>query len=185
MSLGLFFGYDWLPINLVKNALCYSCLLNFSSISFTHEKCYIPSQEHVFVLCGCFSGSWIVASLRLLACYLNEKNEDLWCRLAWYWLCMDPILIDLVGVLVENGKTLHSCGQTTEITCNYPNLYSTRRKQRSWMLPPAYRVSQRFLTSRTPALLSTVSFYPPSRDSKLKTMPFTFHCPVTGFVCYF
>lgn len=62
----------------------------------------------------------------------------------------------------------------------------SKRKNRNELDAPL-GVSQRFLMSGTPAPLSTVSFYPPSPSSKhkLRTMPFTFHCGVIGFVCSF
>ena len=31
---------------------------------------------------------------------------------------------------MEIGKKFHSCRQTREITCNYPDQYSTRRKRK-------------------------------------------------------
>lgn len=54
------------------------------------------------------------------------------------------------------------------------------------MLPLVQRVLRGF-NEQTPALLSEVSFYPPSQYSKhdLKTMLFTFRGVAIGFVCYF
>lgn len=129
----------------------------------------------------------IVPSSELLVCHWNDIMKTFASYLHGIGFALTLSSLIWYRVLVEIGKKFHSYGQTREITCNYPDLYWTRRKtEGSRTVPSVQRVSQRFLMRKTPVPLSTVSFYPLSRYSKhnLKTMPLTFHCVVIGFVCY-